>query len=308
MGLAGRCRRRGASRNDADLERVAGVHLGPVQDQDHLACRGDRRRQCFPFRAAEETVVFGQGAKAASSPRHTEAVSIGSRVCNHRSRSPRANLQRRRCHGHAHWGRRRPIDSLHCVNAGPRQAWFVCVQTVPCSTVSKRRKGGNCCCGSGVVKKWIGARCERNTETKENAKNVMNQSRLLHSRLADGNAQMRREYAKNAFVGTLRRRFRGNAWHARPGNRKMHSRQNMQAHKPHSIVFVRRARVQYAQGRNEIFCRHVETGTQRRQSVLGFCSEKAWGWSRCSICHVKQAAFAFKPWLAQHLSCMFLQW
>ena len=23
------------------------------------------------------------------------------------------------------------------------------------------------------------------------------------------------------------------------------------------------------------------------------CSEKAWGWSRCSICHVKQAAFAF---------------
>ena len=38
------------------------------------------------------------------------------------------------------------------------------------------------------------------------------------------------------------------------------------------------------------------------------CSEKAWGWSRCSICHVKQAAFAFKPWLAQHLSCMFLQW
>ena len=89
--------------------------------------------------------------------------------------------------------------------------------------------------------KWIGARCERNTETKENAKNVMNQSRLLHSRLVDGNAQMRREYAKNAFVGTLRRRCRGNAWHARPGNRKMHSRQNMQAHKPHSIVFVRRA-------------------------------------------------------------------
>ena len=28
------------------------------------------------------------------------------------------------------------------------------------------------------------------------------------------------------------------------------------------------------------------------------CSEKAWGWSRCSICHVKQAA-----WLAQHRSC-----
>ena len=119
---------------------VAGVHLGPVQDQDHLACRGDWRRQCVSRRAAKETVVFGQGAKAASSPCDAESVSIGSRVCNHRSRSPRANLQRRRCHGHAHWGSRRPIDSLHCVNAGPRQAWFVCVQTVPCSTVSKRRK------------------------------------------------------------------------------------------------------------------------------------------------------------------------
>ena len=69
-----------------------------------------------------------------------EAVSIGSRVCHHRPRSPRANVQRRRCHGHAHWGSRRPIDSLYCVNAGPRQAWFVCVQTVPCSTISKRGK------------------------------------------------------------------------------------------------------------------------------------------------------------------------
>ena len=32
-------------------------------------------------------------------------------------------------------------------------------------------------------------------------------------------------------------------------------------------------------------------------------SGKAWGWSRCSICHVKQAAFAFESWLAQHRSC-----
>ena len=88
----------------------------------------------------KETVVFGQGAKAASSPCDAEAVSIGSRVCNHRSRSPRANLQRRRCHGHAHWGSRRPIDSLHCINASPRQVWFVCVPTVPCSTISKRGK------------------------------------------------------------------------------------------------------------------------------------------------------------------------
>ena len=93
-------------------------------------------------RAAKETVVFGQGAKAATSPCDAEAVSIGSRVCNHRSCSPRANLQRRRCHGHAHWGSRRPIDSLHCVNAGPRQAWFVCVQTVPAAPFQKGAKVG----------------------------------------------------------------------------------------------------------------------------------------------------------------------
>ena len=91
------------------------------------------------------------------------------------------------------------------------------------------------------MKKWIGARCERNTETKDNAKNVMKQSWRLHSRLVDGNDWMRREYARNAFVGKLRRSSRGNAWPARRGNRKMHSRQNMQGHKPHFIVFVRRA-------------------------------------------------------------------
>jgi len=41
LGLARRCRGRGDSRSDADLERVAGVHHGPVQDQDHLACPRD---------------------------------------------------------------------------------------------------------------------------------------------------------------------------------------------------------------------------------------------------------------------------
>ena len=51
-------------------------------------------------------------------------------------------MQRRRCHGHAHWRSRRPIDGLHCVNACPRQVWFVCVQTVPRSTVSKGPKVG----------------------------------------------------------------------------------------------------------------------------------------------------------------------
>ena len=33
------------------------------------------------------------------------------------------------------------------------------------------------------------------------------------------------------------------------------------------------------------------------------CSGKAWGWLRCSICHVKQGAFPFERWLAQHRSC-----
>ena len=67
----------------------------------------------FSRRAAKETAVFGQGAKAASTPCHTEAVSMAPGFAP-RARSPRANLQRRRCHGHAHWRSRRPIDSLHC--------------------------------------------------------------------------------------------------------------------------------------------------------------------------------------------------
>eukprot|EP00435_Cladocopium_sp_Y103_P075251 s10_g55.t1 len=33
------------------------------------------------------------------------------------------------------------------------------------------------------------------------------------------------------------------------------------------------------------------------------CSGKAWGWWRCSICKVQQAACAFESWLAQHRSC-----
>ena len=33
------------------------------------------------------------------------------------------------------------------------------------------------------------------------------------------------------------------------------------------------------------------------------CSGKAWGWWRCSVCKVKQAACAFDSWLAQHRSC-----
>ena len=33
------------------------------------------------------------------------------------------------------------------------------------------------------------------------------------------------------------------------------------------------------------------------------CSRKAWGWWRCSVCKVQQAACAFEAWLAQHRSC-----
>jgi len=33
------------------------------------------------------------------------------------------------------------------------------------------------------------------------------------------------------------------------------------------------------------------------------CSGKAWGWWRCSVYKVKQAACAFESWLAQHRSC-----
>ena len=33
------------------------------------------------------------------------------------------------------------------------------------------------------------------------------------------------------------------------------------------------------------------------------CSGKAWGWWRCSVCKVRQAACAFESWLAQHRSC-----
>ena len=33
------------------------------------------------------------------------------------------------------------------------------------------------------------------------------------------------------------------------------------------------------------------------------CLGKAWGWWRCTVCKVKQAACAFESWLAQHRSC-----
>ena len=92
------------------------------------------------------------------------------------------------------------------------------------------------------VKNWIGAPCEQNTEMKDNAKSAMNQSLLLHSGPVDGNVQMRQECAKNALVVRLKRASRGNAWHARRGNKRMRSWQNMQAHSRHFIVFVRRAK------------------------------------------------------------------
>ena len=43
--------------------------------------------------------------------------------------------------------------------------------------------------------------------------------------------------------------------------------------------------------------------TRRGGRVCLDCSGKAWGWWRCSVCKVKQAACAFDSWLAQHRSC-----
>ena len=106
------------------------------------------------------------------------------------------------------------------------------------------------------------------------------------------------------------RSSRGNAWPARRGNRKMHSRQNTQGHKPHFIVFVRRA------NRHKCVVFAIRARTKRNflagpgnehagavECVFLDCSGKAWGWWRCSVCKVKQAACAFESWLAQHRSC-----
>ena len=100
----------------------------------------------------------------------------------------------------------------------------------------------HCCCDSGPVKKWIGAHCERKTETKSNARNVMNRSRRLRLQRAAGNAKMQRGYAKNAFVGMSKRSSRGNAWRAQRGKKRTHSWQNMQSHKRHFIGFAKHAK------------------------------------------------------------------
>ena len=123
---------------------------------------------------------------------------------------------------------------------------------------------------------------------------------------------MREEYAKNAFVGTLKHNSRGNAWLARPGNRRMHSWQNMQGHKPHFIVFVRRASkrngvvsaIRARNARTKLFFSAAAWQRARNGGrVCLDCSRKAWGWWRCRVCKVQQAACAFESWLAQHRSC-----
>ena len=103
LGLARGCRWRGESRGDEGLERVASVHLGPVQDQDHLACPRDWWRQRFSSSAAKETVVIGQRAEATSTPCHAEAVFIGSRVCHDRPRSPILGFKARRPNACGQW-------------------------------------------------------------------------------------------------------------------------------------------------------------------------------------------------------------
>ena len=120
---------------------------------------------------------------------------------------------------------------------------------------------------------------------------------------------LRGKSAKSAFIGTWRRSSRGNAWHARPGNRKMHSWQNMQVHKPHFIVFVRRA----SKHNCAVFATLAKPNRNLRPrrgnghamavECVWIVRGEAWGWWRCSVCNVKQAASAFEGWLAQHRSC-----
>ena len=119
-------------------------------------------------------------------------------VCHDRPRSPRANLQRRRCHGHAHWRHGRPIDGVHCVimRVQDRHGLFV-YRPFPAAPFEKGAKvGRELLLRFWGGENWIGARCERNTET-----NVMNQSRLLHGGSME-TCRCGESLQKNAFVGT----------------------------------------------------------------------------------------------------------
>ena len=167
----------------------------------------------------------------------------------------------------------------------------------------ERKSGENCYYGPGPVKNWIGAPCEQHTEMKDNAKSAMNQSLLLHSRPVDGNVQMRQEFAKNALVVTLKRASRGNAWHARRGNKRMRSWQNMQAHSRHFIVFVRRAKktqlciVVAITGKSKIFSAAVWERPRGGGRVCLDCSSKAWSRWSCSLCKVSnQCSLMRRGW------------
>ena len=131
----------------------------------------------------------------------------------------------------------------------------------------------------------------------------MNQSLLLHSRPVDGNVQMRQEFAKNALVVTLKRASRGNAWHARRGNKRMRSWQNMQAHSRHFIVFVRRAKktqlCSCCNNRKEQnrFSAAVWERPRGGGRVCLDCSSKAWSRWSCSLCKVSnQCSLMRRGW------------
>ena len=119
---------------------------------------------------------------------------------------------------------------------------------------------------------------------------------------------MRQEFAKNALVVTLKRASRGNAWHARRGNKRMRSWQNMQAHRRHVIVFVRLAKktqlCSSCDNRKEQnrFSAAVWERPRGGGRVCLDCLSKAWSRWSCSLCKVKQPASAYETWMAQHRS------
>ena len=225
-------------------------------------------------------------------------------VCHDRPRSPRANLQRRRCHGHAHWRHGRPIDGVHCVNACPRQAWFICVQTLPCSTVWKGRKSR-----AGIAVAVLGWWKLDWSALRAKYRDECNESKPPSSRRVDGNVQMRGESAKEC----IRRHVEAQQpWQCMACTAWKQEDAVMAKHVSPQATFYRIcATCEQSQWCSVCKTRKDEpkfsaAAWQRARNggrVCLACLGKAWGWWRCTVCKVKQAAWAFESWLAQHRSC-----
>ena len=143
---------------------------------------------------------------------------------------------------------------------------------------------------------------------KRNARNV-NQRRLLHSRLVDG------ADAGRVCKECIRRHVEGQQpW----------QRMACTAWKDEDAFMAKHARPQATFYRICKTCERTHLcsvcNTRKDESKFSAaawqrarhgsrvcldCGGKAWGWWRCTLCKVKQAAPAFASWLAQ--KC-FLQW